>query len=151
MMVTACIVPSEMETPSPTPSPRPDDSSQALTVAIRIGDDEFETEIASTPTELSTGLMNRSPDDFPIGRAMLFILGRTQFVSVWNANVLFDIDVAFIAADGEIKEIIRLEAGNLFPRQSSEPVDFFLEVNAGEFSDRSITVGDTVELPEAIR
>lgn len=77
---------------------------------------------------------------------MLFDFGYENSVVMTPRGLKFPIEVAFISAEGEIKEIVVLDPRVGFTQASTDEVRFALEVPAGFFEQNGIAVGDTVAL-----
>lgn len=104
----------------------------------------FTVEVARTPEEQATGLMNRTslaPD-----RGMIFPFEQPRLASFWMKNTLIPLDIIFIRADGSIANI---EANtvplSLDPVLSAEPVGTVLEIAGGRSAELGIKPGDTVK------
>ncbi|MGE5505672.1 MAG: DUF192 domain-containing protein [Actinomycetota bacterium] len=103
----------------------------------------FTVEVATTPDQLSQGLMFRkalAPD-----AGMLFDFGHEQQVAMWMKNTLIPLDMLFIASDGRIIHIAEYTVpGSLEPLGPRRPVRAVLEVNAGTANRLGIHTGDHV-------
>jgi len=134
---------------SPTPSPGSAGRPQRLpTAAIRIGDIPLVVEVADTPAEHHKGMMFRprlEPDE-----AMLFVFPRDDNLSFWMKNTYVDLDLAFIASDGVIVQIERLEAFDAEPVYSRRPARFALELPAGWLAAHGIGLGAHVTIPPEV-
>ncbi len=98
-------------------------------------------EVADTERERRYGLMFRSSMGTDCG--MLFVFQNTGVRTFTMRNTLIPLDIAFIAADGEIKEIFTMQPGVLrYP--SKVESDYALEMNAGWFKANELMVGDTI-------
>ena len=104
----------------------------------------FIVEVARSPEEQATGLMNRqslAPD-----RGMVFPYDPPQPVAFWMKNTLIPLDMIFIRADGTIA---RIEA-NTIPLSldtvpAGEPVAAVLELAGGRSAELGIQAGDKVD------
>lgn len=106
----------------------------------------FTVELASTPEQLTQGLMYRrtlAPD-----AGMLFDFGYDKPVSMWMRNTLIPLDMLFLAADGRVVGIKqRAVPGSQEIISSPQPVRGVLEVNGGTTQRLGLTVGDRVIHP----
>ena len=142
-------------TPSPTGAPPPTrstDLSTLRTVRIDVGGVSFEVWVAETPTEQQRGLMFVTPEELaplPDGtpRGMLFPSPSDRIVGFVMNNTYVPLDLAFIAADGEILEIHELLPLEESVITSKQPIRYALEVNAGDLSDHGIVLSDRLALP----
>jgi uncharacterized membrane protein (UPF0127 family) len=87
-------------------------------------------ELALTPADRATGLMNRQ--SMPATHGMLFRFDRTRQVLMWMKNTPLSLDMVFIGEDGWWRESPR----NTTPFSeavipSPGPVRYVLELNAG--------------------
>ncbi|MCF2515478.1 DUF192 domain-containing protein [Sphingomonas sp. G124] len=115
-----------------------------LTISSGNREHRFTVEVARTPGEQQTGLMNRaslSPD-----RGMIFPFDAPQYASFWMKNTLIPLDMIFVRADGTIANI---EANtvplSLQPVYSNEPVMAVLEIAGGRTLELGIKAGDKVK------
>ena len=117
-----------------------------LWIETASGEHHFTVEMAATPGLRAKGLMFRremAPD-----HGMLFDFDRPRPVSMWMRNTLIPLDMLFISADGEIRNIIaRTEPHSETPRRSEGPVLGVLELNGGITALLGIVPGDKVVHP----
>ena len=103
-------------------------------------------EIARTPEEQATGLMNRgelAPD-----RGMIFPYDPPRDASFWMKNTLIPLDMIFIRPDGTIARIAENTVPlSLDPVASLEPVAAVLEIAGGRSAELGIRPGDRVTWP----
>lgn len=106
---------------------------------------ELHVAYAESAEELKTGLKqvtNLQPYD-----GMLFDFGTRQKVTMTPEGCLIPLDVAFIAGDGRIMEIKRLDPAEGAPKDASAKILYALEVPAGFFDKHQIRAGDIVSIP----
>lgn len=114
-----------------------DDSNQIHTLDI---------EVATTPEQRSTGLMNRNY--LPPTSGMLFVFGSEQPLSFWMQNTYISLDIIFMDSNSRVVSIHK----NTVPLQekptynSSEPAQYVLETNAGWSDQVGLEVGDEIVL-----
>ena len=103
----------------------------------------FTVEIARTPQEQATGLMNRSslaPD-----RGMIFPFDPPRGASFWMKNTLIPLDMIFVRTDGSIANIAANTVPlSLDPVPSEGPVGAVLELAGGRAAELGIKPGDKV-------
>jgi len=110
---------------------------------ITINQWKITVEIADTRESQEKGLMNRKSLDEDKG--MLFVYDRDSRKSFWMKNTLIPLSIAYIAADGTIREIYDMEPLSTRTVDSRYSVRYALEVNQGAFQRHGIKVGDKVE------
>jgi uncharacterized protein len=118
-----------------------------LTITNSIGEEvPVRVEIADTDAEWQTGLMGRTTLEGDAG--MLFVFDQEQTLSFWMKDTLIPLSIAYIDAEGRIVDIQDMQPlDDILPQYvSAEPARYALEVNQGFFEERSVTVGDMVEL-----
>ena len=117
-----------------------------LTIESRGKRHVFVVEIARTPEEQATGLMNRqslAPD-----RGMIFPYEPAQPVAFWMKNTLIPLDMIFIRPDGTIGSIAAETVPlSLEPVPSGEPVSAVLEIAGGRSAELGLSAGDKVSWP----
>lgn len=120
------------------------------TIHIRTGSDvvQVEVEVARTPAQRATGLMERAylaPDE---GMLFVFESDRPGHASFHMANTRIPLDIAFVDNHGRIVSIMSMEPCDsavvaFCPRYApGTEYRFALEVNRGYFSRHGIAVGD---------
>ena len=124
---------------------RADRLDKLETVELEVGDRVFTVEVARTPEEREQGLMWRTQMGEYEG--MLFVFERDQRLSFWMKNTYIPLSIAYIAADGTIREIHPLEPESLTPVESTYSVRYALELNRNAFERANAGVGDTIEIP----
>lgn len=114
-----------------------------IIVETRSGPVKFSVELALTPADRSTGLMNRQ--SMPATHGMLFRFDRTRQVLMWMKNTPLPLDMVFINEAGVVAGI----AADTTPFSeaivpSPGPVRYVLELNAGTAAHTGIRAGDKV-------
>jgi len=118
--------------------------SGLATATLRSGSVELMVELAVSPAEQETGLMHRK--ELADGRGMLFIYGEDRRLSFWMKNTLVPLTIAYLGADGVIKELHDMEPLSLAPVESSRYVRYALEAPRGWFGRVGLRVGDRFDL-----
>ena len=118
-----------------------DDALQ--TQILRINQWEITVETADTQEAQEKGLMGRESLDED--RGMLFVYDRDSRKSFWMKNTKIPLSIAYIGADGTIREIYDMEPLSTRTVDSKYSVRYALEVNQGAFQRHGIKTGDKVE------
>ena len=113
------------------------------TQEIKINQWKLTVEIADTLETQEKGLMGR--ESMAEDQGMLFIYDRDSRKSFWMKNTLIPLSIAYIAADGTIREIYDTEPLSTRIVDSRYSVRYALEVNQGAFQRHGIKEGDKVE------
>ena len=113
------------------------------TQVIKINQWEITVETADTQEAQEKGLMGRESMDEDHG--MLFVYERDAKKSFWMKNTKIPLSIAYIAADGTIREIYDMEPLSTRTVDSRYSVRYALEVNQGAFERHGIKTGDKVE------
>jgi len=123
-------------------------SAELPTTKLTIGKHTLTAELAVSPAEQQTGLMNRfslKPD-----HGMLFVYAQPQPLAFWMRNTFVALSIAFIGGDGTIVDIQDMQPQTDDTHVSRAPAQFALEMKKGWFAERGIVAGDTVKgLPTA--
>jgi uncharacterized membrane protein (UPF0127 family) len=101
--------------------------------------------VADSGRERGAGMQWLCPEQvaaYPI----LFLFGRAEAASFHMNNVFAPLDIAFVAADGRIVGIERMELGG--GADSEQLVVAALEATAGSFARWGLRVGDRIALPQ---
>ena len=107
------------------------------THALKIGDTEFQVEVAETEQAQRAGLSGRRK--LPEGTGMLFVFAGKQEQQVWMAGMQVSLDIAWLV-DGRVLAVDTLDPCDIedqeqCPRWTSPaPIDALLEVPAGELA-----------------
>ena len=102
----------------------------------------FTVEVARSPQEQATGLMNRQ--DLAPDRGMIFPYEAPQQVSYWMKNTFIPLDIIFVRPDRTIGRIETAIPLNLEPVPSLEPITAVLEIPGGRAAELGIKPGDRV-------
>ena len=114
-----------------------------LTIQTERGSHKFDVELATTPDQLSVGLMYRR--SLAVDAGMLFDYGRPQKVAMWMKNTLIPLDMVFIDASGTVAHISeRAVPKSLRTISSKVPVRAVLELNGGTVARLKIKIGDRI-------
>ncbi|MCI1208511.1 MAG: DUF192 domain-containing protein [Treponema sp.] len=101
-------------------------------------------ELALTPEEQQNGFMNRRK--IPDGTGMLFVFKNDQILNFWMKNTPTPLSIAYIDANGKIRDIFAMQPYSLAPVTSTVSVRYALEVPQGWFKKSGISIGDMLEL-----
>lgn len=98
--------------------------------ASEFGCYRFDVYLAMTREEQMRGLM--FVRDMPEFTGMLFVYRDRDTRGIWMKNTFISLDVVFVRANGTVESVFKnAEPQSLTSMQSSEPVNFVLELNAG--------------------
>ena len=113
------------------------------TQELKINQWKLTVEIADTRETQEKGLMGR--DSMAEDHGMLFVYDRDARKSFWMKNTKIPLSLAYIAADGTIREIYDMEPLSTRIVDSKYSVRYVLVVNQGAFDRHGLKVGDKVE------
>ena len=105
-------------------------------------------EVASRPDQRYRGLMFRDSLDELAG--MLFLFPADRSGGFWMRNTFIPLDIAYLAADGTVLEIVHGVPQSLDILHPSQPYRHTLEVNDGWFERQGFGVGDRVDIPDGV-
>jgi uncharacterized membrane protein (UPF0127 family) len=119
------------------------------TTTLTIGKQKIVAEVAATPEQRSTGLMNRfslKPD-----HGMIFVFETAEPQGFWMKNTFIPLSIAFIGSDGRILNIADMAPQDERTHWSSGPAQYTLEMRKGWFAEHGIAPGDRVTGLPAIK
>lgn len=118
---------------------------------LTVGTAKVLAEVAETGEQRQTGLMYR--EKLEDGRGMLFVFTEPQPLGFWMKNTTVPLSIAYINAEGVIREIHDLQPLDETPVQSLfRDLLYALEVPQGWFARHKILPGDRVGgLPRPVR
>ena len=116
---------------------------------IEVGGAVATVEVAASDEARARGLSNRH--SIGTDEGMLFLFPRARRVSFWMKDTFLPLSIAFITPDGEIAEIHDMQPLTETSHTPAVPVTMALEMPAGWFQGRGVSVGDKVVLPESVR
>jgi uncharacterized protein len=149
LLLAACssVDPSDPPTSaSNSPQPTPAAQLEAL-IATNDGEVRLGIEVADSPEERATGLMNRTSLAEDAGMAFLF--DQPTGGGFWMKDTLIPLSIAFWDQDGRIVAILDMHPCETVSCPVYEPGATYvgaLEVNQGFFDRHEVEVGDTIEL-----
>lgn len=116
---------------------------------IKINNQDFTVEIATTPNQLSLGLGNRPSLCDHCG--MLFVFPTPQILQFWMKDTLIPLDMIFIGQDKKIINIVTASpvTDKSIPLPiytSTSPALYCLELNAGTATRFNFKPGDIINL-----
>jgi len=118
------------------------------TTTLTIDATRLTVEVASTPDQRTTGLMNRfslQPD-----HGMLFVFDHPQPLAFWMKNTYVPLSVAFVDAAGRIINIEDMQPQDESSHWSQAPALYAIEMRQGWFRSKGIVAGQGVKgLPGA--
>jgi uncharacterized protein len=117
------------------------------TVQVLVGSHTVNAELANTDSTRQIGLMNRSA--LASNSGMLFVFKRSESQCMWMKNTLIDLDVAFADERGKILNVAQMKAGTADIHCSKGDAKLALEMNLNWFSERKISAGDVLSVPES--
>jgi uncharacterized membrane protein (UPF0127 family) len=123
------------------------EAEATLVIATGSDDVEIDAEVADTPRERATGLMNR--ERLAENAGMVFLVPEPTDGSFWMKDTLIPLSVAFWDREGRIFRIVDMEPCRKDPCPLYAPGGSWtgaVEVNQGFFQDRGVEVGDRVRL-----
>jgi uncharacterized protein len=108
---------------------------------IQVGQQQLYVQLASTPQQLTRGLMQRTslqPYD-----GMLFLFSPPQPVAFWMKDTPLALDVGYFDAQGILREIYPMAPLDTTPIPSQHTdVAYALELPLGSFAARGLQPGD---------
>jgi uncharacterized membrane protein (UPF0127 family) len=157
LMVAAAFLACSGE-PEPEGDPAPLMSFDSARVRIVTGRDTIPlvVELARSPEQKTMGLMERT--HLADSSGMLFIYEATQpgTAGFWMFRTKIPLDIAFVDSAGVIRSIRNMvpctaaTAGSCPTYNPDVPYRVALEVNAGFFQRKSVTLGDRVILGDTL-
>ena len=118
-------------------------AAELPTTALTIGTQTLTAEVATSPAQRETGLMNRfslKPD-----HGMLFVFERNEPLAFWMRNTYVALSIAFISADGQILNIEDMQPQTDDSHWSKGAALYALEMKKGWFAEKGIVAGASVK------
>lgn len=113
---------------------------------IQVGEKKLFLELALTPEKREKGLMHR--DNLQKGEGMIFVFENPQPMRFWMKNTRIPLDIGYFSPEGRLKELHRGKPFDLSGMpSSSNSLQFVIELNAGDYQDQGIRMGDKINLP----
>ena len=119
--------------------------TQTLTLTRSDGSTaRVKAEMARTDEERANGFMRRKK--IPDGTGMLFLFSSDQMLSFWMKDTPHALSIAYIDANGIIRNIFDMTPYSTAPIHSTVHVRYVLEVPQGWFKKVNVNVGDALAL-----
>lgn len=99
-------------------------------------------EIAKTQNSRQKGLQNRA--ELNDCQGMLFVFEKEKQLSFWMKDTKIPLSIAFLNNNKEIVDIQQMQSMSREVHYSSKPARYALEMNAGWFKKRKISLGDRI-------
>ncbi|HWB55415.1 MAG TPA: DUF192 domain-containing protein [Gaiellaceae bacterium] len=118
-----------------------------VVIATDAGQVTVDVEVADTPAERETGLMDR--ESLPEDAGMLFEFDGDSTGGFWMKDTLIPLSIAFADADGTILSILDMDPCTADPCRVYDPGVAYrraLEVNRGAFERWGVSEGDRLTL-----
>ena len=132
------------------PAAPPETPETLPSATLHIAGHPLAAEVAATPGRRETGLMNRrklAPD-----HGMLFVFRHDQDVCMWMKNTYLALSVAFIDAEGRIRNLADMQPLTLDTHCAKGAVRYALEMPLGWFAAHQVEPGARVQgLPRSSR
>jgi uncharacterized membrane protein (UPF0127 family) len=113
------------------------------TIKLFIGTNELETELATTPLQMATGMMFRQ--SMAETEGMIFVFPAPQRASFYMRNTTVPLSCAYIDNAGIIREIYDMKPLDETPiAAQSDQIRFCLEVPQGWFQRHHVVAGMAV-------
>lgn len=112
--------------------------------SVKVGDKEFEVEVADTDDKRKDGLSRVK--DLDEDEGMLFVFEEETEVPFTMADTSIDLDIVFIDDSGEVITVKSVKAFDETPVRCGGPFSFVLEVNYNS----GIEEGDMVKFDDAL-
>lgn len=125
-------------------------ASSPLRDTLQVGRGRLAIEIANNDSMRVQGLSGRTSLGWNEG--MLFVFPEAERRAFWMIDCHFDIDIAYIAPDGTIRDILTMQIEPGVPARdlarypsSTRDILYALEVNRGWFSAHGVRPGQRIE------
>jgi len=115
------------------------------TVKIKLGNIDYQTEIARTSSQKSIGLSNR--DTLCPNCGMIFIFDKDTYLPFWMKDTRIPLDMIWINSQNKIVDIQNAaETNSLKAIQNSTPAKYVLELNLNDSQKLNLKIGDIIDL-----
>lgn len=116
---------------------------QSNNARVRLGQQYFELEKATTYEQKEKGLSNREYLNKNTG--MLFESDGAEEMCMWMKNMKFDIAMIWVL-DGRVEYVEPEVSMNSYPETYCHNADYVVELNVDDFARSGLKVGDQLSL-----
>ncbi len=142
--------PKQSPTTATQPTTDPAESVKHLpTTLMMIKDRAFTLEVADDDEEQERGLMFRN--SMPEDCGMIFIFLNEAPRGFWMKNTLIPLDIAYLAANGRVLNVLTMKARDESTYASAGPAQYAIELNAGTATRIGLKAGDVIAIPEVLK
>lgn len=121
-------------------------SNPLSTIKLRLGNSDYDLEIAQTMIQKSKGLSHRNSLCPNCG--MIFIFNKDSIQPFWMKNTLIPLDMIWINSNNQITDIINAnEINSTKLLQNTKPARYVIELNLGDANKNGLKVGDFIKIP----
>jgi len=114
-------------------------------VKIKLGNTDYQIEIARTSSQKSIGLSNR--DSLCPNCGMIFIFDKDTYLPFWMKDTRIPLDMIWINSQNQIVDIQHaIETNSLKAIQNSTPAKYVLELNLDDSKKLNLKIGDIIDL-----
>lgn len=118
-------------------------------VDIKINNTNYKIEIAKTLAQKAKGLSKRNSLCSNCG--MLFIFDFEGELPFWMKDTLIPLDIIWLDKNGKIvsnKTVMEINSQKIYKNQS--PAQYVLELNANDYQNLNLKIGDVIQLPDIL-
>ena len=118
------------------------EAPQLPPITLSIAGHAFVAEQAISDEQQERGLMHRT--SLPDGHGMLFVLSESSSVCMWMKDTPIPLSAAFVGRQGQILQVLDMQANTEDQHCSKEPASFVIEAPLGWFAKNGISGGALV-------
>ncbi len=118
---------------------------QVRLVGMRIGNREFQLEVADSYAARQKGLMYRQ--SLPADGGMLFAFEQEEVLRFWMKNTYVPLDIIFVDGQGRIVAVRQMRPLDETTISSEKPAKYAIEVNEGAARNAGVKPGDSLTIP----
>lgn len=113
---------------------------------IHVGGQVIHVSIADTRAMRALGLGGRA--GLAYNEGMLFVFPRDDRYSFWMKDMLFPVDILWLAADGRVVYMVQRVDPNTYPKTFTPDATarYVLELPSGYAGKHGVAIGDLVQL-----
>lgn len=123
-------------------------SKPLSTIKLKLGNSDYNLEIAQTIIQKSKGLSNRN--NLCPNCGMIFVFNQDAIQPFWMKNTFIPLDMIWINSNGQITDIITATGINSTKiLQNTKPAKYVIELNAHDTQKLNLKIGDIIDIPNS--